>query len=270
MKKIGLLGLGNMGYALLRGIYNSNLCKEFEILAYDTDSQKVKKAREEFNIAIFDDARDLIDNASYIILAIKPNDVEAFLKREKLSLDKEDKIFITIAAGLTVKFYRKFLEKVKIVRVMPNTPFITGNGVSGIYFDGSFRDEEKNTAIQIFESGGIVEVVNKENLLDVITGLSGSGPAYVFTFINSLADGGVFAGLPRDVARRIAIKTVLGSAMLAEKENLHPEELKDKVTSPGGTTAMGLLALEEGNFRASVIKAVLKATEKAKEIGEKQ
>ncbi len=153
---------------------------------------------------------------------------------------------------------------------MPNTPFLVGYGVSGIYFDGNFKEEEKEDVIMIFKSGGYVEVCDKEKELDIVTGLSGSGPAFVFSFINSLADGAVFAGMSRDKARRLAIKTVLGASILLEKENLHPEELKDRVTSPAGTTASGLLALEEGAFRGIVMKAVIKATEKAKEIGEKQ
>lgn len=269
MKKLGIIGLGNMGYALLSGIYNAGLSKEFDIKVYDVDKDKLKKAID-MKGNISEDMRDLIDFSDYLILAIKPVDVEEFLKQEKLSLDKEEKIFITVAAGLTVKFYRKYLSKIKIARVMPNTPFLSGYGVSGIYFDGNFKEEEKEDVINIFKSGGIVEVFAKEKDLDIVTGLSGSGPAFVFNFINSLADGAVYAGMQRDKARRLATITVLGAAMLLENEKVHPEELKDRVTSPGGTTAAGLLALEEGAFRSTVMKAVIKAVEKAREIGEKQ
>ncbi|MGC8764264.1 MAG: pyrroline-5-carboxylate reductase [Brevinematia bacterium] len=270
MKNLGIIGVGNMGSALLSGICNSNLKKELSILIYDVDRKKVEESKKAFDVREAENITELLKASEYTLLAIKPQDIDEFLKRYGDKIDSTSKLFITIAAGLKVKFYRKYLAKTNIARVMPNTPFLAGYGASGIYFDGEISEEDKNLVIRIFESGGIVEVVKKEALLDVVTGLSGSGPAFVFTFINSLADGGVFAGLSRDVSRRLAIQTVLGSAMLAQKENVHPEELKDRVTSPGGTTAAGLNALEEGNFRSSVIKAVIRATERAKELGENQ
>ncbi len=268
MKNLGIIGIGNMGFALLSGICNSKLKKEVEIYIYDVDKEKINRAKNEFNVKEVEDLKKLITDTDYIILAIKPQDVDGFLKNYSSEIDKDSKLLITIAAGLSIKFYRKYLKEIKIARVMPNTPFLAGYGATGIYFDERINNDDRKFVSEIFESGGIVEVVKKESLLDIITGLSGSGPAFVFTFINSLSDGGVFSGLPRETSRRLAIQTVLGAAILAQKENAHLEELKDRVTSPGGTTAAGLLALEEGSFRHSIIKAVIKAVERARELGE--
>jgi len=272
MKKLGIIGLGNMGSALLLGILNSSLKNELEISGYDIDEKKINSFKSTINIS--KSAEELIRNVETLLLAIKPQDVGNFLQNYSDLINTNNSILITIVAGLKIKIYRKYLSRVKIARVMPNTPSLVGYGASAIYFDGDFLEEEKKLIVNIFESCGIVEEVKQEDLLDVVTGLSGSGPAYVFSFINSLADGAVCEGLPRNIAIRLAIQTVLGAAFLArekfEKEKLHLEELKDRVTSPGGTTSRGLLALEEGAFRSTVIKAVRKATERARELGEKQ
>jgi len=264
MKNLIIFGLGNMGKAIFFGIKTSNL-KEIRLTGFDIDKEKLKNVT---GIDEIDIEKELSLN-DYIILAIKPQDVEDFLKTYGNYVDKEDKILISIVAGLKLDYYRKFLKLTKIVRVMPNTPFMVGYGASGIYFDGNFSEEEKRFIKTIFECRGIVEEVKKEKLLDAVTGLSGSGPAYVFTFISSLIDGGVTAGLPRNIAKNLAIQTVLGASILAKQEDLHPEQLKDMVTSPGGTTVTGLLELEKNAFRATIINAVIKASEKAKELGEK-
>lgn len=269
MKKLGVIGLGNMGSAIIFGINSSSIKEEFEIYGYDVDSEKNEKLRTMTKIKIPDTIDNLINDVEIILLAIKPQEMKGFLTKYHTPIDVESKIVLTIAAGLPIRFYRKFITRARIVRAMPNTPLLVNYGATGLYFDGDFSSEEKNLIIGIFSSSGIAEEVKKEELLDVITGLSGSGPAYVFTFINSLADGGVLEGLPRNIAIRFAIQTVLGAALLARNSNeagVHLEELKDRVTSPGGTTARGLLALEEGAFRSDVIKAVKSATERAREL----
>jgi pyrroline-5-carboxylate reductase len=187
-------------------------------------------------------------------------------------LDQNRKTVISIAAGVKTEFYRKYLAAANLVRVMPNLPALIGKGASGIYFEGNIPEDDRNMVLEIFQACGLASEVKKEELLDVVTGLSGSGPAYVFSFINSLADAGVLEGLPRDTARKLAVQTVLGSAEYAAgemKNNVHLEELKDRVTSPGGTTARGLFALEEGAFSAVVIKAVKEAVLRSKELGGK-
>ncbi len=267
--KIGIIGCGNMGSALIAGILREKL---YEVYVYDIDEVKIKQALSRWNIKKAAGLRDIADKCGIIILAVKPQDVEPVLKEIKTKFDAGGRILISIAAGIKTNLIRKYLKKALIARVMPNTPALVGEGVSGIYFDGKFDESKQNLVLNIFYTIGIAEVVKKEEQLDAVTGLSGSGPAYVFAFINALADAGVMEGLPRDVAKRLAVYTVGGSAVLAAESleaGIHFEELKDRVTSPGGTTAEGLLALEEGAFRASVLKAVRAAAKRSKELGEK-
>ena len=178
------------------------------------------------------------------------------------------KILISIAAGVRISLFRKHLKTSLIARVMPNTPAIVGEGASAVYFDGNFTDQQKDIVLKIFKTCGIAEVVKIEDLLDAVTGLSGSGPAYVYTFINALTDGGVKEGLTRETSKRLAIQTVLGAAKLAQNEmGTHLLELRDRVTSPGGTTAAGNHALEEGGFNASVVNAVSAASNRSRILG---
>lgn len=266
--KIGMIGCGNMGFALLSGILAKNLAKPEEIFVFDVDSVKLENTAVKFGVrktAI----NEMSKQCSLIIIAVKPQDMELLLNDNRMDLDSAGKIIVSIAAGVSVSLIGKYLTRALIARVMPNTPAMIGKGASGIFFYGNFSDEQKSVVLNIFDSVGTVEVVKKEEWLDAVTGLSGSGPAYVFTFINSLVDAGVMQGLPRDTARKLAVQTVLGSAELAAAslaEGIHPEELKDRVTSPGGTTAAGLFALEEGNFRATVMKAVKDASIRSKEL----
>ena len=263
-----MIGCGNMGFALLSGILAKNLAKPEEIFVFDVDSVKLENTAVKFGVrktAI----NEMSKQCSLIIIAVKPQDMELLLNDNRMDLDSAGKIIVSIAAGVSVSLIGKYLTRALIARVMPNTPAMIGKGASGIFFYGNFSDEQKSVVLNIFDSVGTVEVVKKEEWLDAVTGLSGSGPAYVFTFINSLVDAGVMQGLPRDTARKLAVQTVLGSAELAAAslaEGIHPEELKDRVTSPGGTTAAGLFALEEGNFRATVMKAVKDASIRSKEL----
>jgi len=266
--KIGLVGCGNMGSALVEGIKKTYKSK-IEIFAYDIDSKKLEGLVARCNVVKANGEKEIAEKCDIMILAVKPADIESVVKKisEK---DSEDKIIVSIAAGIRVSLFRKYFAKSLIARVMPNIAFLAGEGVSAIYFDGNFSEEQKKSIMDIFNSCGISEEIRKEDLLDTVTGLSGSGPAFAFVFMNALSDAGVMEGLPRETARRLAIQTVKGAATLAEvslKENIHLEELKDRVTSPAGTTAEGLMILEEGNFRALVIKAVRGAVKRAKELG---
>ena len=270
--KIGFIGCGNMGGALISGLIRSEKITHYEIYCYDVDSVKLEEITAKHKLHKAVSLKKLCEECEIVVVAIKPTDVLAMLTECRDVLDTPSKTVISIAAGLKTAFYRNHLKEARIVRVMPNTPAVVGEGAAGLYFDGKFSDEDRKTALEIFQASGEAEVVSKEDLIDSITGLSGSGPAYVFMFINSLADAGVMEGLPRDMAKRLAVQTVLGSAMLAKewiREGVHFEELKDRVTSPGGTTASGLFALEEGAFRATVMRAVRSATTRAKELGAK-
>lgn len=271
--KIGIIGCGNMGSALVTGMIQQETFTHYEISAYDMDEEKLEDISSRLKLHKSKNEKELVAKCDIIILAVKPADVAATLKKVAGELDVEDKILITIAAGLKVSLYRGIIKKAKIVRVMPNTPAIVGKGASVLFFDGELSEKKKNTVLSIFKACGTAEIIHKEELMDCVTGLSGSGPAYVFTFINSLADAGVMEGLSRDLAIRLAIQTVLGSAELAslsyQNDGTHLEELKDRVTSPGGTTAAGLFALETGAFRATVMSAVKSAVNRSKELGAK-
>lgn len=265
---IGLIGCGNMGSALIGGMLKGGAFMASDIFIYDIDDHKTSLLHQETGVNVTNSMETICKKADSIIFAVKPHQIEEIMNGNKSILGK--KIIISIAAGIPVKTFRKYLPEAKIVRVMPNTPAMVGQGASGIYFDGFFSDNEKNAIIHVFESIGIVAEISKESLMDVVTGLSGSGPAYVFAFINSLADGAVMEGLPRETARKLAIQTVLGAAKLAQtadEEGIHLEELKDRVTSPGGTTAQGLKALEQNGFRGAVIEAVSSAASRARELG---
>jgi pyrroline-5-carboxylate reductase len=268
--KIGIIGFGNMGGALISGMLKAGFIMPANVAVCDIDSGKMEEASSGFGVLTFDKPISLCEWADFVVVAIKPQDVDCLISDIKDKIDNDKKILISIAAGIPVSAFRKYLKSIGIVRAMPNIPVLVGEGASGLYFDGEFPDADKKAVVRMFESFGETAVVSKEELLDTVTGLSGSGPAYVFAFINSLADGGVLEGLPREVSRKLAVQTVLGAAKLAKQsldDNIHPEDLKDRVTSPGGTTAEGLLALEKGGFRATVIDAVSKATNKARLLG---
>ncbi|MGA2142896.1 MAG: pyrroline-5-carboxylate reductase [Brevinematales bacterium] len=267
--KLGIIGCGNMGCALIAGLSRENA---YEIRVYDIDALKVKEAVGRWSVKPAESTEELAGGSQVLIIAVKPHDIEKALADIRKSFDSPGKILISIAAGIKVSVMRKHLKKALIARAMPNTPALVGEGVSGVYFDGPFTEAQIKSVLDIFHSIGIAEIVKKEELLDAITGLSGSGPAYVFAFINALADAGVLEGLPRDVARRLAVYTVSGSAAMAAESveaGIHMGELKDRVTSPGGTTAAGLLALENGAFNATVINAVRAAAARSREMGEK-
>lgn len=270
--KLALIGCGNMGTALIGGIISSGTLKAPNVVVFDVDVQKSNDVKTSFEVNSALTAAEAVSSSDVVLLAVKPNAVGKVLEGVKSELDQESKTLISIAAGLPVSFYRNTLKKTKIVRVMPNTPALVGEGMSALYFDGDFSDGEKEEILSLFRSCGRAIVLSKESWMDAVTGLSGSGPAYVFNFINALADGGVLEGLPRSDARLLAAQTVFGAAKLAiealEKGD-HFVELKDRVTSPGGTTAEGLFALEQGSFSADVISAVRAATEKSKKLGGK-
>lgn len=262
----GVIGYGNMGQAIVRGVVKKNLFGK--IVVYDIAKTKLSRLpRYTLQAQKVED----VFQCDIVLLAIKPQDVPSFCEANHLLLKNHTRPLVTIVAGLPVSFYRQWTN-CPIARVMPNTPAQVGEGASAIYFDGEFSDTMRQMILNIFGALGIAEVVSKEDLLHAVTGLSGSGPAYVFLFLSALADAGVMEGLPRDVAKKLAIQTVLGSAALALqalKDEKSFEDLKDMVMSPGGTTARGVYALEKGGLRSTVMEAVSEATKRSRELGGK-
>jgi pyrroline-5-carboxylate reductase len=265
--KIGFLGAGKMATALARGFVNSKIVTTKQLFAADPFAA----AREHFSKET--GAKTVVANlavaqaASVLILATKPDQVAAALAEISGAFTKNH-LLISIAAGVTIsKLENNLPAGARVIRVMPNTPALVGAGASAFALGKNATAADGELAKKLLSAVGVVFPV-KENLLDAVTGLSGSGPAYVYQFIEALSDGGVAAGLPRDIATKLAAQTVLGGAKMVLETGQHPGALKDQVTSPGGTTIEGLHALEKGKLRATVMSAVRAATEKSKKLGQ--
>lgn len=261
MFKVGIIGVGNMGEAILKGIVSKSLFNHLDIVIYDKDSERVKYCVDKYNVAAASDVRNLIDLSEIIFISVKPKDFGVAING---ALFKDEHIIISVMAGVSIKKLREFIKKGSIVRTMPNTPALIGEGVIGVSFD-SLDMDKKNRVKEILNCLGVVVEV-EESLIDAITGLSGSGPAYVFLFIDALAQAGVKMGLNYKQALEIATQTVIGSAKLLKESCQHPCVLRDNVTSPAGTTIYALHELERKGFKDAVISAVEVATKRSKEL----
>lgn len=259
MKKIGIIGLGNMGSAIYESI-NDN----FEIYAYDP-----YKSKENSNTTMqfFENFSDILDNCEILLVCVKPNVVKEILEK----VNKPKKIF-SIAAGISLHNLKNYItdteirSQSKFIRLMPNLPMTVSKGCIGFMGDEEVYPE----VYEVFSKLGLLVQVDSEKQMDAITGLSGSGPAFVFSFIQALAEGGVKSGLPYKNALELSIQTVIGSALyLSEevKKGEHPYSLRNKVTSPGGTTIFGLDKLEEGRFTHTVMNSVYSSFKKSMELG---
>ena len=266
MSKIAFIGAGNMAEALINGLVSAGIFEAGDIIAADVLKDRLEHLSSTHGIKTTDKNLKAAKQADIIVLSVKPNKILGVLESINSELT-EDKIIISIAAGITVPAMSQVLEhKTKMVRVMPNTPALVLSGASVIYCNENVTSKEKDRVKEIFESVGIVHMVQDEGLLDPATGLSGSGPAYVSIFIEALADGGVKMGLPRGMAHELAAQTVYGTAKMIIEADTHPAQFKDKVSSPGGTTIEGVHHLEKGGFRSSTISAVEAATRRSKEL----
>jgi pyrroline-5-carboxylate reductase len=265
--KIGFLGAGKMATALGKGFINAKLVKASQLVAADPFAAAREHFAAETGAKTFATNLEAARAAEVLILATKPDQVAAALAEIADAFGKNH-LLISIAAGVTIaKLEGALPAGARVIRVMPNTPALVGAGASGFAPGKSATAADADLAQKLLSAVGVALLV-KENLLDAVTGLSGSGPAYVYQFIEALSDGGVAAGLPRDVATRLAAQTVLGGAKMVLETGQHPGALKDQVTSPGGTTIEGLHELEKGKLRATVISAVRAATDKSKKLGQ--
>lgn len=263
--KVGFLGGGNMAEALMKGLIQAKLVSPSNIIASDVISARRKYITSTLKVKTTEDNQEVIKNSGVIFIAVKPNVVDPLLSEVGESI-KPSHLVISIAAGITTaKIEKKLLPNVPVIRVMPNTPALVLEGASALAGGTSAKTEHLKMARILL--GAVSKVVTlPESLLDAVTGLSGSGPAYVFQFIESLADGGIKGGLSRETALLLATQTVYGSAKMLLETKEHPASLRDKVTSPGGTTIAGLHALESGKFRATVMNAVSAAAHRSKEL----
>ncbi|OLC38022.1 MAG: pyrroline-5-carboxylate reductase [Candidatus Rokubacteria bacterium 13_1_40CM_4_69_5] len=266
-KKVGFIGAGNMGEALIKGLVTANVVPAEAIWASDVRLERLKELDRQYGIQLAPNNGELVRQADVVIMAVKPQIMTPVLREIAPVLIKK-KLMISIAAGVsTAKIRAVFGKDVRLIRVMPNTPALVLEGVTAIAKAEGLEPDDLDTAGEIFSAVGRV-VVLEEELLDAVTGLSGSGPAYVALVIESLADGGVRMGLDRITAMTLATQTVLGAAKLLLDTGMHPGALKDMVSSPGGTSIAGIAALEEGGIRTTFIKAVERATLRSKELGQ--
>lgn len=253
MEKIGFIGIGNMGYAMLKGALGYK--KPSELTFTDVAVSRMEEVKAETGVEYYTDKKEMIKNVRYLILAVKPQYLSQVAEEIKGMITKEQ-ILISILPGISIDYLREvFATEAKIVRAMPNTPALVGEGMAGISFsEDPFTAEEKQEVLSFFGSFGKYEVV-EERLMDAVVCASGSSPAYVYMFIEALADSAVKYGIPRNKAYTFAAQTVLGSAKMVLETGQHPGKLKDDVCSPGGTTIAAVSALEECGFRSAVIKA---------------
>lgn len=265
-EKIGVIGAGKIGSAIARGVIHAGLVAKEQVMTSDISESLRDSAARDLGIRTTASNLDLCDFADIVILAVKPQAVDA-VSREIARRLGASKLLVSVAAGVPLARIEAQMEPAaRVVRVMPNLPCVVGVGAAG-YAGGAHAttaDLEKVGAI--LNSFGIGMAV-EEKCLDAVTGLSGSGPAYVFLFIEALADGGVQVGLTREVAVKLAMQTVYGAARLALESAKHLGELKDEVASPGGTTIAGIYALEQNAFRGTVMDAVVSATKRSRELG---
>ncbi len=262
MKSICFIGAGKMATAIASGLHKS--AGKIAICAYDPSAEAAKLFTERCGGSVLGTPAAALKKAEVVLIAVKPQYLASAMTeiRGKLA----GKPVISIVAGATLATLEKLSGTDRLVRVMPNTPALVGEGMACLAPGKGAKPEDLACAEQIFKTVGRVRTV-PESQLDAVTGLSGSAPAFVLEFIMGLADGGVYSGLPRAAALELAAQTVLGSAKLMLATGRHPAELRDDVVSPGGTTARGVMALQEGAFRAVTAKAVIRAAERSAELG---
>lgn len=265
--RIGFLGAGKMASALAKGFINGNLAEPASMIASDV----FEPARTEFTklsgIKTTVSNQEVAVASDVLIIAVKPHQV-ADLLHELKSLISGSHLIVSIAAGVSLKTLESHLAAgSRVVRVMPNTPALVGASATGFALGNAALAEDGALVQRLFSSVGVAFQL-KESLLDAVTGLSGSGPAYAYLMVEALSDGGVAAGLPRETATKLAAQTLLGAAKMVLETGLHPGALKDMVTSPGGTTIEGIHELERGGVRAALMNAVRVASEKSRKLGQ--
>lgn len=261
---LGFVGAGNMANAIIKGAVEKAVISAKNVFVYDVDTQKTKAMAEEIGIISVGDLKELCEKAKIIVTAVKPNVMAIVLDEMKQHIGS--KSIVSIAAGWSADMIKARIgEDKKVLRLMPNTPLLAGEGMSVFETPGSLSDEETAFIESVFSALGKIDHAPCK-AMDAVTAVSGSGPAYVFMFIEALADAGVLCGLPRAQAMKLAAQTVMGSAKMVLDTGSHPGALKDAVCSPGGTTIEAVKSLETDGFRGAVMNAVVKCAEKSQKL----
>jgi len=266
MKKIGFVGAGNMAGALIRGLLRSGHSKAEDMWASDPVDVQLRRLKRLHKIEVTRDNRALVRQSQTIILAVKPQSMASVLDEVRPEVTPR-KLFVSIAAGFPLRRIEAGLGgQARVVRVMPNTPVLVGRGISVAVAGSKATPADLRQTLRLFKGVGEAVSITGEDLLDAVTALSGSGPAFVYSFAESLAEGGVRGGLPQTLAQQLAYATIAGAAAMLAESGLSTRELRDMVVSPGGTTQAGLTALEAHHFRDALIAAVEAATRRAREL----
>lgn len=266
--KIGFIGGGNMGGAIIGGIVSSKLYKAEEISVVDLFEDNVKKLVDKYGISDGKSNKAIAENSDILFLSVKPNVYFEVISEIKDSVN-DNCIIVSIAAGKSIADVEElFAKNIKLVRVMPNTPALVGEGMAAICGNENVTPDELAKIEEIFNCFGKAEVVS-EKMMDIVTAVSGSSPAFVYMFIEAMTDAAVLGGMPRKQAYKFAAQTVFGSAKMVLETGIHPGELKDMVCSPAGTTIEAVAELEKRGFRSSVIEAIRVCEEKSKAMGKK-
>ena len=264
-KRLAVLGAGKLGETLIRGLLEAGVVNAQNITVTAGHQQRLDVMRERFGVQATLSNADAAREADIIILSVKPQTVPAVVQQIAGSLGR-DQLLISVAASVSCAFIEKHLKQpAPVIRAMPNTPCLLNKGMTGISAGANAAKAHIDIAKFIFDSVGRSVIVDEKHM-DAITGLSASGPAFIYIIIESLAEAGVKVGLPRDVATELAAQTVVGAGSMVLETGEHPAKLKDMVTTPAGCTIDGILELEDGGLRVTLIKAVVKATQRAKEL----
>jgi len=265
-KKVAIIGVGKMGETLLNSMIKNNLVKKENLTGSTVQEEHAKEINNKYGIRTYTDNQEMILGKDIIIFAVKPQMMKKVISDIK-EVVTERQLIISIAAATSTQFIEGCLGKnIPVIRAMPNTPALINEGMTVICPGRYAQKEQLKVATGIFGAVGLVEVVYREELMDVVTALSGSGPAYTYIIIESLTEGGLRMGLPRELAQKLTAQSLLGAAKMVLKTGMHPALLKDAVTTPAGVTVDGLMELEDGGIRVTLIKAVSRATEKSKEL----
>ena len=266
-KRTAFLGLGTMGGILLEALFHEDILKPKNTVATVSHPERAQQLSEKLGISVTTDNVQAAGESDLVLLCVKPHTV-GLVAREIASEMNADKLVVSIAASISTRYIEQILgSEVPVVRAMPNTPCVVRSGMTGICKGQHAEESHLEVARALFEAVGTAVAVD-EKQMDAVTGLSGSGPAFIYIILESLAEAGVKVGLPRDVATLLAAQTVQGAARMTLETGHHPALLKDAVTTPAGCTIEGILALEEGKLRVTLINAIVKATERAKELAE--
>jgi pyrroline-5-carboxylate reductase len=261
--KLGAIGGGVMGEAILSRLITQGTYSSSEIIVSEPTPQRREFIQQQYGVQVTDD-NHLAAKAPVLLLAIKPQVFERVVAQ--LTPNHPAQLVISILAGVDICKLERAFPNQPVIRAMPNTPATVGAGMTAIAAGNHVQAQDLDLATHFFQAIGEVVTV-PESLMDAVTGLSGSGPAYIAIAIEALADGGVAAGLPRAIADKLALQTVLGTAQLLNQSALHPAQLKDRVTSPGGTTIAGVATLERAGFRSALIEAVVAAANRSQDLG---